>query len=341
MIPATRITVLSALVVALALIGAACSPAAGPLGSPATPAASAGASDGPAPSDVAPATAATSPSAAPSTSVEPSKEPSSEPTESAATSTAPTPTASPAGTIIVRAYFVLGSFTGNEGLAPVLREIPATKGVAAAAMRELLAGPRGAELAGSPAMYSAIPDATRLLGVDVAGGTATVDLSGGFASGGGSETMFGRLAQVVYTLTQFSSIDEVVFHLDGSPVTTFGPEGIILAGPVARSDYRDVLPAIFVDRPAWGAAGGNPIRLTGLANVFEAQFVAQVLDGKGHLLVEQAVKASCGTGCWGTFRTDIAYEIGKAQYGTLRVFERSAKDGKPINVTEYRIWLTP
>ena len=51
--------------------------------------------------------------------------------------------------------------------------------------------------------------------------------------------------------------------------------------------------------------------------------------------------ATCGTGCWGTFKESIAYDVAKAQWGTLRVFEPSARDGAPINVTEYRVWLTP
>jgi spore germination protein GerM len=294
------------------------------------------ASDEPVPSDVAPATASpTAPATpGPSGSAEP-------PTESPSGTPSPSPSASPEGTVIVRAYFFLGSATGNEGLVPVLREIPATKAVAAAAMRELVKGPQGAELEGSPAMYSAIPDGTRFLGVTIEDGIATVDLSGEFASGGGSATTLGRLAQVVYTLTQFSTVDRVRFELDGEPVTVFGSEGIVLDHPARRADYRDLLPAIFVDRPAWGAAAGNPVRLTGIANVFEAQFVVQVLDGRGRVLAEQPVMATCGTGCWGTFKTDVAYEIGKAQYGTLRVFEPSARDGKPINVTEYRVWLTP
>ena len=52
--------------------------------------------------------------------------------------------------------------------------------------------------------------------------------------------------------------------------------------------------------------------------------------------------ASCGTGCWGTLldeRSPTPWR--KAQYGTLRVFDLSAKDGSPENVTEYRVWLTP
>jgi hypothetical protein len=246
--------------------------------------------------------------------------------------------------MIVRAYFFLGSPggpAGNEGLVPILREVPATRAVAAAAMRELLRGPKGAELDASPAMSSAIPDGTRLLGVDIADGTATVDLSGEFAAGGGTTSTLARLAQVVYTLTQFGTVDRVRFALDGEPVRSFGSEGLILDGPVNRADYREMLPSIFVDRPAWGAAAGNPMRLSGIANTFEAQFMVQVLDGRGRVIAEEPVLATCGTGCWGTFKVDVAYDIERAQYGTLRVFEPSAKDGSPIKVVEYRVWLTP
>jgi hypothetical protein len=33
--------------------------------------------------------------------------------------------------------------------------------------------------------------------------------------------------------------------------------------------------------------------------------------------------------------------VPKAQWGTLRVWDGSAKDGKPENVREYPVWLTP
>ncbi len=199
----------------------------------------------------------------------------------------------------------------------------------------------GDELEASPAMYSAIPDGTRLLGVTIKDRIATVDLSREFESGGGSASAFTRLAQVVYTLTQFPTVEQVLFRIEGEPVTTFSSEGIVLVGPVDRADYRDILPAIFVDRPAWGAAIGNPARVDGLANVFEAQFRVQLLDKAGTLIADKPVTASCGTGCWGTFKADVVYAVDKAQYGTLRVFDPSPRDGAPENVTEYRVWLTP
>ena len=256
-------------------------------------------------------------------------------------SVAPSPTPSPAETTTIRAYFFLGSFTHDGGLVPVLREIPRTQAVGAAAMNALLAGPSEAELAARPAMFTTVPEGTRFLGLEIDDGVATVDLSREFEAGGGSAAVLGRLAQVVYTLTQFPTVDAVSFKLDDEPVTVFSGEGVILADPVGRAHYTDQLPLIWVDRPAWGAAGGNPMRVTGLSNVFEATFQIAVLDGDGDALAEVTAMATCGTGCWGTFDVTVPYSIDSAQWGTLRVFEYSARDGTPQNSTDYPVWLTP
>jgi hypothetical protein len=231
----------------------------------------------------------------------------------------------------VRAYFVLGSFTGNAGLAPVLREIPATAGVATAAMRQLLAGPNAAELGARPAMYTAIPGATRLLGLAITNGTATVDLSSEFDTGYNPATPDARFSQVTYTLTQFATVKSVNFELDGAPIP----------GPSSRADFQDMLPAIFVDHPAWGAGAGNPVAVSGVANVFEATFRVQLKDARGRVLADQQAQASCGTGCWGSFAASVPYTVSAAQWGTLRVYDLSAKDGTPVDVTEYPVWLNP
>jgi sporulation and spore germination protein/immunoglobulin-like protein involved in spore germination len=251
------------------------------------------------------------------------------------------PSASPAGTTIVRAYFILAGPQGSSGIVPVLREIAATKGVATAAMTALLAGPNAREQAATAKISTTIPAGTQLLGLSITNGVATVDLSREFESGGGSASVLGRLGQVVYTLTQFPSVKSVLFEVEGREVHAFGGEGAVLDGPVGRSDYDDVLPNIFVDRPAWGAALGNPGRVSGNANVFEATFRITLLDGSGKQLVDQQAMATCGSGCRGTFDVTIRYDVPKAQYGTLRVWDGSAKDGSPQDVREYPVWLTP
>ena len=133
----------------------------------------------------------------------------------------------------------------------------------------------------------------------------------------------------------------VQFQIDGQAKSAFSSEGVALDKPVGRADYVQLLPAIWVDRPAFGAAAGNPAHVTGSADVFEATFRIAILDGSGAVLADQQAMATCGTGCRGTFDTTVAYAVAKAQYGTLRVYEPSAKDGTPVNVRDYRVWLTP
>jgi spore germination protein GerM len=154
-------------------------------------------------------------------------------------------------TTAVTLYY-LAPGEGNSGragpfLVAVERRIPATRRIALATLRELVAGPRASDEALVPGISTAIPSSTLILDVGIADSVATVDLSREFESGGGSFSMFARLAQVVYTVSQWPTVDEVTFELDGQPVTVFSSEGIVLDGPVSRSDYLDLLPGDFVD----------------------------------------------------------------------------------------------
>jgi len=166
-----------------------------------------------------------------------------------------------------------------------------------------------------------------------------VNLSRTFGSRGSTGSTHGRLAQVVYTLTQFSTVSRVKFEIEGMPLTTFS--GTNLANPVTRATFKDdFLPEIFVDRPAWGAGLGNPARVSGFANVFEAAFRVAILDGRRRVLIDRQAMATCGTGCWGTFDVTLHSTVGAAQWGTLRVYNLSAKDGTVESRRDYPVWLT-
>ena len=267
-----------------------------------------------------------SPDLTPAPSVEPSDEASVEPSVEPSTSG---PTATPTGTTIVRAYFWLGGTPGSAGLVAVLREVPGTKAVATAAMNALLGGPTSSE--SGKMISTAVPDGSQLLGLSIKDGVATVDLSSEFAAGGGTSAVQTRLGQVVYTLTQFPSVKSVVVEIDGADPSR----------QLRRSDYIELLPAMWVDRPAYGAAIGNPARITGNADVFEATFRMAILDGSGRVVADEQVMATCGSGCRGTFDITISYTVSKAQYGILRAYNPSAKDGSPEDIREYRVWLTP
>ena len=111
-----------------------------------------------------------------------------------------------------------------------------------------------------------------------------------------------RLAQVVYTITQFPTVKGVVFSLDGEPIDVLGGEGVVIDHPLTRRDYADLLPAILVTSPALNQAVASPVVIRGSSNVFEANVGIQILDENGDVLVETFTTATCGTGCRGTYR---------------------------------------
>ncbi len=242
----------------------------------------------------------------------------------------PTPSATTAETTRVSVYFLRG-----EKLGVADRRVPMTKGVAAAALRELCAGPTDEER--DAGLGTTIPDGTELLGVAIRDGVAFVDLTSAYGSGGGSLSMMGRIAQVVYTLTQFPTVDAVSFSLDGQPITELGGEGVAVSPPQTRGDWADFEPAIFVEYPGVGAALANPFALRGTASVFEGSFMAELRDDSGRRIVRTSVQASEGGPGRGDFRKVIAYTTA-ATSGTLIVYEVSMEDGSRLN--EVRIPVT-
>lgn len=232
---------------------------------------------------------------------------------------------------------------------------------ARASLLALLAGTTDEEE--DAGLATAIPSGTELRGVtlDAATGVATVDLSDDILSPPRSDEpdaereariYLGRLAQVVYTLTQFPTIIAVRFETDGAPLTDLpiletieinpfsGP--IDLSEPLERSDLEPVTPAVFVERPALGEAVALPLRVAGTANTFEAAFVLQLRDADGVVLLEQPATATSGTGTRGTFDLTLDLPDAPDVSGlTLVAFERSARDGEAIHQVEIPLTLAP
>jgi spore germination protein GerM len=249
--------------------------------------------------------------------------------ETATTSSSDTPVAD---TMRLQVYYTRG-----EGVFAVSRVLPKSDRVGAAAMKALLQGPTAEEKAAG--ITTNIPKGSTFLGLSIKDGIATVDLSQEYASGGGSFSMAMRLAQVVFTLTQFPTVDGVMFKLDGKPVEVFGGEGLILDHAVGRSDYEDMAPSILVESPTFGETVRSPVRITGTANVFEATFKIQIADPDGAIVAEETVMATSGSGTRGTFDVKIPYAIPNSGLGAIIVYYESPKDGTPEDVVEIPVSL--
>ena len=227
------------------------------------------------------------------------------------TTTTETTTAEPAEPTELRVYWLR-----DDKVWPALREVEDTEAVATAAVEALLEGPTEDE-ARDLDFETAIPEGTELHSLDVDAGVATVHLSTDLADG--------ALAQVVHTLTQFSTVEEVE----------------IQDNTVTRLDFETQAPAILVESPLSFQEVGNPVRVTGTANTFEANFEYELTDTDGRIVDDNFVTATSGTGTRGTFDfTTKEYEIPFDGIGSLIVFERSAKDGSRINLVEIPVRMT-
>lgn len=139
----------------------------------------------------------------------------------------------PATDAAVTLYMV----SAGENLMGIQRSVPAGPDMARTAMEQLLRGMTASDRETWPALSTAIPAGSRLLGLSVEDGVARVDLSSEFASGGGSFSVIARLAQVTNTLCVVPGVDAVEFWLEGERVEVFSSEGLILEGPQRPEDF--------------------------------------------------------------------------------------------------------
>jgi Immunoglobulin-like domain of bacterial spore germination/Sporulation and spore germination len=282
-------------VVALAVLAAACSTGqAGSLG--------------PAPTGPS----LTPPPASPSASPKPTKSPS------------PSPHPSGGQTFTYQLWFEL-----NGKLFVTKRTSLFTPGVGRFALTALFGGPLPSERAAG--LGTVVAPGTRVLGLNIVGGVATVDLSSEFRPSGGDVPAL-AVAEVVYTITQFSNVKLVVIRVNGVD---------LFETAQTRAGYTADLPAILVESPLIGATVSNPVTVSGTANVFEATVSLRILDANGNEIARTFTQATCGTGCRGTFSAAVPYRVSTEQKGTIEVYEVSAKDGAPINVVRIPVTLTP
>jgi hypothetical protein len=141
-------------------------------------------------------------------------------------------------------------------------------------------------------------------------------------------------------LTQFRTVDSVVFEVEGERIDSYGSHGIGTDKPLKRKDYEDWAPPIVVDSPFPGQIVDSTFTLEGSANVFEAN-VSYRIRSNGDILAEGFSTATCGTGCRGDFAKVIDVFVERRTTVMLEVFESSAEDGSPLHMVRVPITIDP
>jgi hypothetical protein len=193
-------------------------------------------------------------------------------------------------------------FLAPDGkLAAVSRHVEQTRTPGAATLRELTEAPSG--------MTTEVPSGLQL----------TIDA--GRANVSGAKLVPAALAQVVYALTTFPTVDSV----NGK----------------TRADVEAFVPPILVEQPSADESVTSPLHVTGNANTFEATFNYDLKDANGKSLGKDFVTATSGSGTRGTFDVTIPFSVDSPQDGALRVFELSAEDGSVVHERVIPLRLLP
>jgi immunoglobulin-like protein involved in spore germination/sporulation and spore germination protein len=182
------------------------------------------------------------------------------------------------------------------------------------ALDQLLDGPNADE--SEIGLETALPEGLESADVTVEDGVATVELEGA------GDLTREALAQIVYTETALPLVESVA--IDGESFT--------------RADFEEQTPSVLVESPLPFAEVTSPLRATGTANTFEANFQYELLGADGEVVDENFVTATSGTGTRGTFD----FTTGEFDDITaLVVFESSAEDGSRMHEVEIPLTTAP
>jgi spore germination protein GerM len=137
------------------------------------------------------------------------------------------PTTAPSPIEVPVQIFLIAS---NGHLMAVTRNVSVTPPDLATVLRALVAGPTTVE--STAGLQSAVTSQTTVLGANIAGGIATVNLGGAFDQLVGPPEIQ-AVAQVVFTASALSGVTGVTFELNGQPVEVPVASGALV--PVANT----------------------------------------------------------------------------------------------------------
>jgi hypothetical protein len=210
-----------------------------------------------------------------------------------ASTTLPTTTSPPTTTAPAPAPITVTVFRVRDGhLVADAARVGGTRAVAAASLTALgLAAP-----------------------ISISNGTATVERDDATPE---------QVAEMVYTLTQYPTIQRV---------DVAGKTGL------TRADVAEFVPPILVERPAAGTTTGKAIAVSGSASVYEATVVLELRQG-GKVVQKKVVTAAEGAPGRGPFSgTLVAPASG---HYVVAAYSPSAMDGSRQHEQDVPVTVTP
>lgn len=133
----------------------------------------------------------------------------------------------------VTVYF-LGMDKNDTGIfKKVQRELPQGQSKLKFALNQLVAGPSAYEK--KVGVYSEIPKNVKILGIVESKNKIIIDVSGNIQTGGGADSLYSRIKQLIKTALANSPDKPVYLYIDGKQAEVLGGEGIMISQPLSEN----------------------------------------------------------------------------------------------------------
>lgn len=137
---------------------------------------------------------------------------------------------------VVSVYFLTTSADGTAVFKKVNRKCK-SKNKLNYAIKELLRGPNSIEKASG--VYNEIPRGTELIGIQEQGNNIIINLSSDFQYGGGTDSIYTRMRQLIKTVLSNVSGKNIYLYLDGKQADVIGGDGIMVSQPLSENSLDD------------------------------------------------------------------------------------------------------
>ncbi len=137
----------------------------------------------------------------------------------------------------VRIFFIKVNDDGEINLKSELKSIYVGKTPLGKSIERLLEGPDTQDI--NRGLLTLIPEGSRILSVSIKDGVAYLNFNEMFRFNPlGVEGYIAQIKQIVYTATEYDSVDSVMFSIDGAQQEYLGPEGVYIGRPFSRADLE-------------------------------------------------------------------------------------------------------
>jgi germination protein M len=164
--------------------------------------------------------------------VETVRQPSSDPV----VQRAPSPDPTKPNRLMADLYFITVNSDGRIHARNVVRPVYYDSSPLTETINALIAGPTGDEL--DSGLLNLIPEGTALLSAHVEDGVAYLNFNQAFRFNSmGAEGTVAQLLQIIYSSTEFPTVDSVQFLVEGEQLEYLTGEGIYIGEPLGRDTF--------------------------------------------------------------------------------------------------------